>query len=260
MLQMREEGLRAIDEGKTTKLYFAEWSVPPGVDPFTSPDLWRLANPAIGYTLDPAVLADEAEQVDKSAFLRASLNVWISSANSWLPPGTFDKLKVESIPTGGVLAVDSSIDESLYCGVRAVRTDEGEIAVTVEFIADSLSACWTECEKAAKECQVVALTPSLFEMAPTALARKKVQVGYSELATHTATIRQLIIEGRIIHTGEQMLAEHVDRAVGVKTQRGYALSSQRSSGPITLARCMVFAGALVARPVSRAKPAVAFSR
>ena len=58
----------------------------------------------------------------------------------------------------------------------------------------------------------------------------------------------------------QMLAEHVDRAVGVKTQRGYALSSQRSSGPITLARCMIFAASLVAKPQSRAKPAIAFGR
>jgi hypothetical protein len=259
MKQMREEGVRAIDEGKTTKLYFAEWSVPPGIDPLSSPDLWALANPAIGYTLDPAVLADEAEQVDKAAFLRASLNVWISSANSWLPPGTFNALEVPAIPAGGVLAVDSSIDESLYCGVRAALTPEGEIGVTVEFMADSLAACWRECEAAAEECSAVTLPPSLYEMAPMSLSRKKVQVGYSELATHTATIRRLIIEGRVVHTGEQMLLEHVDRAVGVSSQRGYALSSQKSSGPITLARCMVWAGALVARPTQKAKAAIAFS-
>jgi phage terminase large subunit-like protein len=260
MLQMREEGLRAIDEGRTTKLYMAEWSVPPGIDPMTSPDLWKMANPALGYTLEPDVLADEAEQVDKAAFLRASLNVWISSERSWLPPGTFDRLKVEQIPAGGVLAVDSSMDESLYCGVRAQRVDEDIIGVTVEFLADSLSGCWKAITQAAASCDKVALTPSLFDIAPPALERKKVQVGYAELATHTGTIRQLITEGRIVHTGEEMLAEHVDRAVGVKTQRGYALSSQRSSGPITLARCMIFAASLVARPQSRAKPAIAFGR
>jgi phage terminase large subunit-like protein len=260
MLQMREEGLRAIDEGRTTKLYMAEWSVPPGIDPMTSPELWQMANPALGYTLEPDVLADEAEQVDKAAFLRASLNVWISSERSWLPPGTFDRLKVDQIPAGGVLAVDSSMDESLYCGVRAHRVDEDVIGVTVEFLADSLSGCWKAITEAAATCDKVALTPSLFDIAPPALERKKVQVGYAELATHTGTIRQLITEGRIVHTGEEMLAEHVDRAVGVKTQRGYALSSQRSSGPITLARCMIFAASLVARPQSRAKPAIAFGR
>jgi phage terminase large subunit-like protein len=260
MLQMREEGLRAIDEGRDTKLYFAEWSVPPGVDPMTASDTWPLANPAIGYTLDPEVLQDESEQVDKAAFLRASLNIWISSDRSWLDPGMFDALKVDAIPAGGVLAVDSSIDESSYCGVRAQLMPDGEIGVTVAFLADSLAGCWEQVTAAASECEKVALTPSLFELAPPALERKKVQVGYGELATHTATIRQLIHEGRVVHTGEQMLAEHVDRAVGVKTQRGYALSSQKSAGPITLARCMVFAAALIARPTSRAKPAIAFGR
>ena len=260
MLQMREEGLRAIDQGESTKLYFAEWSVPPGIDPMTSPELWQMANPALGYTLEPDVLADEAQQVDKAAFLRASLNVWISSERSWLPPGLFDSLKVEDIPAGGVLAVDSSIDESLYCGVRAQRMGDDLIGATVEFLADSLAGCWQAIEASASSCEKVALTPSLFDLAPAALDRKKVQVGYAELATHTATIRSLITEGRIVHTGEQMLAEHVDRAVGVKTQRGYALSSQKSSGPITLARCLVFAASLLARPASRAKPAIAFGR
>jgi hypothetical protein len=167
---------------------------------------------------------------------------------------------VEDIPAGGVVAVDSSIDESLYCGVRAQRLGDDTIGVTVEFLADSLAGCWSAVESAAANCDHIALTPSLFEIAPPALARKKVQVGYAELATHTGTIKQLITEGRIVHTGEQMLAEHVDRAVGVKTQRGYALSSQRSSGPITLARCMIFAAALIAKPTSRAKPAIAFGR
>ena len=260
MLQMREEGLRAIDEGKTTKLFLAEWSCPPGIDYMDRPDVWAMANPAIGYTLDPEVLADEAEQVDKSAFLRASLNVWVSSTNSWLSPGVFDALKVDEVPAGGVLAVDSSIDESTYCGVRAVAMPDGSIGVTVAFVADSLTRCWEEVEAAAGACTNVTLPPNLFDIAPVSLIRKKVQVGYGELTTHTATIRSAIIEGRIVHTGEEMLREHVDRAVGVKTLRGYALSSQRSSGPITMARCMVWAAALVARPVSKAKPQIAYSK
>jgi hypothetical protein len=260
MLQMREEGIRAIDEGRTTKLYMAEWSVPAGVDPMTSPELWKMANPALGYTLEPDVLADEAEQVDKAAFLRASLNVWISSERSWLPPGVFDSLKVEDIPAGGVLAVDSSIDESLYCGVRAQRLGDDTIGVTVEFLADSLANCWKAVTEAAATCDKLALTPGLFDLAPIELDRKKVQVGTSEIYTYTGTVRQLITEGRIVHTGEVMLSEHVGRAVGVKSPRGYTLSSQKSSGPITLARCMIFAAALIAKPTLRAKPAIAFGR
>jgi phage terminase large subunit-like protein len=260
MLKMREEGLRAIDEKKFSKLFFAEWSVPPGVDPLKEKGYWAMANPAIGYTLDPEILVDESEQVDKAAFMRASLNLWISSANSWLNPGVFDKLTTTFMPEGGVLAVDSSIDESLYCGIRAQLNDDGQIAVTVEFVTDTLGACWEKVHESAKTCRQIALTPSLFQMAPMDLANKKIDVGYGELVTHTSTIRQLINEGRLVHTGEQMLLEHVNRAVGVKTQSGYTISSQKSSGPITMARCMIFAAALVAKPTQKARAAIAFSR
>jgi hypothetical protein len=260
MLKMREEGLRAIDEKKFSKLFFAEWSVPPGVDPMVEKGYWAMANPAIGYTLDPEILVDESEQVDKAAFMRASLNLWISSANSWLNPGVFDKLTTSTMPEGGVLSVDSSIDESLYCGIRAQLNDEGQIAVTVEFVTDTLGACWEKVHESAKTCRQIALTPSLFQMAPMDLDKKKIDVGYGELVTHTSTIRQLINEGRLVHTGEQMLLEHVNRAVGVKTQSGYTISSQKSSGPITMARCMIFAAALVAKPTQKARAAIAFGR
>ena len=260
LLKMREEGLRAIDEKKFSKLFFAEWSVPPGVDALAEKGYWAMANPAIGYTLDPEILVDESEQVDKAAFMRASLNLWISSANSWLNPGVFDKLTTSTMPEGGVLSVDSSIDESLYCGIRAQLNDEGQIAVTVEFVTDTLGACWDKVHESAKTCRQIALTPSLFQMAPMDLDKKKIDVGYGELVTHTSTIRQLINEGRLVHTGEQMLLEHVNRAVGVKTQSGYTISSQKSSGPITMARCMIFAAALVAKPTQKARAAIAFGR
>jgi hypothetical protein len=85
-------------------------------------------------------------------------------------------------------------------------------------------------------------------------------VGYNELLTHTATVRQFIVEGRLVHTGEQMLSEHVNRAVGVRTAAGFVLSSQKSPGLITLARCMIWAAALVARPQQKTRAAIAFAR
>ena len=87
--------------------------------------------------------------------------------------------------------------------------------------------------------------------------RKKVTVGYKELLTHTAVIRSMMNEGRLVHTGEKMLAEHMNRAVGVRTQQGFVLSSQKSPGPITLARCTIWAAALASRPKWKNKPAMA---
>ena len=84
-------------------------------------------------------------------------------------------------------------------------------------------------------------------------------MGYGEIQTHTSTVRSLINEGRLVHTGEEMLREHVGRAVGVETRNGYAIVSQRSPGPITMARCMVWAASIIAKPVTRKKPQIAFA-
>ena len=56
-----------------------------------------------------------------------------------------------------------------------------------------------------------------------------------------SVVRQAILEGRVKHTGEQLLAEHVGRAVAARTQGTIALASNRSAGPIELARCLVWA-------------------
>jgi hypothetical protein len=94
----------------------------------------------------------------------------------------------------------------------------------------------------------LAITPTLDTNCPTDLQRRRMIVGYQEIGRFTQLVRQLINEGRVNHTGETMLAEHIGRAVAVKTPSGLALSSTKSSGPIELARCLVWAVGLMSRP------------
>jgi hypothetical protein len=51
----------------------------------------------------------------------------------------------------------------------------------------------------------------------------------------------------------------MNRAVGVKTAQGYVLSSQKSPGPIEVARTAVWAIALVSRPQTKQKPMLVVS-
>ena len=66
----------------------------------------------------------------------------------------------------------------------------------------------------------------------------------------------MIYEKSLFHDGSAQLAEHVSRAVAAKSQGTIALSSQRSSGPIELARCLVWAAAHAARPRDSGRPMV----
>lgn len=261
MLRLREQALAGIDAGVQSRLYFAEWSMPPGVNP-DNPDNWRWANPALGHTITIDGLKAAAETPDRGAFLRAHLNLWVSSANAWVAPGLWDDRRID--PTthdGGVLAVDSAVDESKYVGVRcSVQGDR--VVTSIGLVTDSSFAMWREIETlmVADPKLTLAITPTLEIMTPEHLKRRTVTWGYGELLKHTALVLNMIREGRLVHTGEQMLAEHVNRAVLARAQGAVVLSSQKSPGPIECARAMVAAAAMCARPQRVGKASMGSAR
>lgn len=158
------------------------------------------------------------------------------------------------MPAGGILAVDSSVDEARYVGVRAVVVRE-QIYTTVEFVVDSEAEMWAEIERVMKHPNITLLvTPTLEIHVPIGLKHRYQLTGYAELLRYTALVRKMIVEGKVLHDGNQTLGEHVSRAVLVKTAQGAVLSSQKSPGPIEAARCMVWAVSAVSRPINRQKP------
>jgi hypothetical protein len=257
MQKWREQGLRAIDEKKTTSLYFAEYSPSSDIDPLT-PEAWIKANPAVGSTLTLDVIASEAEQPNRNAFLRSSVNLWTASANGWLQPGVFDKLvTADPMPKGGVLAIEQSQDEARYVGVRAAMNSKGQIQLAVEFVKDTLADCWQAVENACEDQTTRLLITPAFEMSlPTKFERRASIVGNRELQRWTVGARAAILEGKIRHDGSTLLAQHVERAVAIKNQGSISLSSLRSPGPIELARCLVFAVAMVSKPATIGKPII----
>jgi hypothetical protein len=106
----------------------------------------------------------------------------------------------------------------------------------------------------------LAITPTLELHLPIELNRRFTTVGYGELLRYTALVRGMVQEDRVIHTGHRLLAEHITRAVLVKTAQGAVLSSQKSPGPIEIARCAVWAISLVSKPVSKQRPSMAIVR
>jgi hypothetical protein len=254
MLRWREQGLRAIDTGTDAGMYLAEYSPPPELDPMT-PDAWAYANPALGHTITEQTLHVEAAAPNRAAFLRSSVNLWVQSDTGWIAPGVWANNAVaEPPPAGGVLAVEVSLDEGRYCAVRANRAPDGTVVATVEFVVDTMADAWRRIEAAAvDQTLVLAVTPTLDLHCPLALQRRRQIWGYQEVTRYTGAVRQMILEGRLKHTGETMLAEHVGRAVAGRTQGTISLSSQRSPGPIELARCLVAAVGMTihGRPTGR---------
>ena len=158
---------------------------------------------------------------------------------------------------GGIIAVEASLDDSRYAAVRAVNLPNGQTLATIVFVVDTIAELHEQLQKAALDRDVkFAMSPTVDALCPPNLERRRVVVGYAELGIYTPVVKRMIAEELLAHTGEIMLAEHVQRAVAVKTSGGNSLvlSSQRSPGPIELARCMVWAAGMIARPVSKGRP------
>ena len=257
MLRWREQGLRAIDDETQASLYFAEYSPAATTDPM-SVEAWLQANPAIGHTLTVDVLMAEAEQPNRNAFLRSSVNLWTASAHGWLQPGVWASLKTDlPMPKGGVLAIEQSQDESRFVGVRAALNADGHIQVCQEFVKDTLAECWQAVEQVCKDTTTRLLITPAFEMSiPTKFKHRSQMVGNRELMRWTQVARSAIIESRVRHDGSALLAQHCERAVAVKNQGALTLSSVRSPGPIELARCLVFAVSMVNKPAIVGKPMI----
>jgi hypothetical protein len=254
-LRYREQGLRSIDRGEASSMYFAEWSPPPELDPMT-PAAWEYANPALGHTLEHDTLIAEAESPDRAAFLRASVNLWISTDRGWVKPGAWENLLHEGpVPAGGIVAVEVSMDDSRYFAVRCAQLPDKRVVATVAFHVDTLAECVAQVDKLAQDSRIKFLvTPTISMNMPKTIENRMAEVGYSELLRYTPAVKNMIEEQMLLHTGEIMLAEHVNRAVAVRTQGSIALSSQRSPGPIELARCMVWAAATAYSTAPAMKP------
>ena len=253
MISYRERALADIDNKQMTPNYFAEWSLPAGVSP-RDESYWGYPNPALGITVSLDALRAAST---KDGFIRAHLNQWVTARGAWLEPGLWEELvEPASLPAGGVLAVDSSLDESRYVGVRAALRDD-RVIVDIAFAVDTEEQLWREVERHMGDKQItLAVTPGLATHLPTVYNRRFEQVGYAELIRYTALVRSMISERRVWHRGSEILTEHVTRAVSSKAQNGLVLSSQKSPGPIEAARCRVWAVGMASKAQNRQRPLV----
>jgi hypothetical protein len=262
-LRYREQGLKLIDEGRTNKFYFAEWSVPEGVDYMGDISWWAWANPSLGTLLQIEDMIADSDHPDRISFLRGSLNLFVAADQAWLQPGEWEKcLTTDPFPEGNaILVVDSSIDESRYVGVVAATDTAGTVHVKTAFNVQTLRECEEQILSYMEDPTTrLAITPSLEAHVPQHLEKRKTIVGYGELLKWTGLTKNLILEGRIAHNGEEALASHMNRAVAIRQQHAVALSSKRSPGPIELARLVVFGAGIASRPRLAGKAAMGISR
>lgn len=106
--RLREAGHAGSDE----TLAWTSYEAPEGSDP-ADPEVWRLANPAMGDFLDASAIASDLTKVRPEQFARYRLNQCTSGAGAFIPWGQFTKLAEpgRTIPPGTpvTLGFDGSV-------------------------------------------------------------------------------------------------------------------------------------------------------
>jgi len=120
---------------------------------------------------------------------------------------------------------------------------------------------WIEVDRVLEDTDVqFGVTPTLDIHTPDKYRRRTQTVGYGELLKYTVLVRNMILEGKLVHSGQIQLTEHVSRAVLGKTSGTVVLSSQKSPGPIELCRTLVWSAALASKKSPNRRAAIGMSR
>jgi hypothetical protein len=186
----------------------------------------------------------------------------VDSASAWLAPSTWDASRREPLAiaeTGGTVAIEHAVAGFPFGAVLAVRDDDDAIAITGH-VFETRRALWAWLEELARDRRGVELLvpPTLKGAVPARLrVASTTMVGQAEQYAGYGPTLAAANEGRILHDGGAELRAHVLSAGTVRTpDRGTVLSSKHSTGPIFLARAMVWAVANELRPNRNRKPLV----
>jgi hypothetical protein len=261
-IDYRERAIQNIDNQVLTREHLAEWSPPANIY-WADRRAWLWANPSVPTLLAMDALENDFIKMKRPDFIQEDLNTFVASEAAWINPDQWEACRTNNpMPAGGFLAVESNIDEGRFIGIRAAADVTNDTQVHVEFIVKTEDEAWAEVARVLADKQVQLLvTPSLEIHAPNEYRNRLGIVGYAEIQKFTSTVHSMITSKRLLHDGHQGLAEHVCRAVMVRTMGTFALTSTRSPGPIEMCRAMVWAAAYASKPVAtKVRAAVAFAR
>ncbi|AYG02377.1 terminase [Gryllotalpicola protaetiae] len=226
-----QEALRARGIVGDERLMYAEWSVPDDADP-DDPENWRRANPAFGIRISEEFIASMRAAMGDEEFKREHLGIWAKvGGEQTIPPAAWDAGFADDL--GGVpvarlaLAVDvPPARDSAVIGLAA-RLEDGR--TMVEVAAQEPGIGWVPDRLAAirRAMHPVAVVVDAAGAAGTIMPElrqrhvRTMQIGYRDLGVACGRFYDMVLAGRLAHSGQAPLDEAV--AVATRTPIGDSL-------------------------------------
>jgi phage terminase large subunit-like protein len=213
--------------------FMAWWEAPPESD-HRDPETWRLANPGFGDICDAADFESAVKRTPEPEFRTKRCNQWVSSALGWLPTGTWDSCAGELdltdrdyvIGFDGSFSGDSTVlvgatleDEPQVFMIKAWEKDPNihddtwrvdilEVENTIRtFVRDNPRVKEIVCDPYRWQRSMEVLADEGYPIVeyPSTNARRMVPA--------CAKFFDAVVEGRLKHDGDPILARHLDNAV-----------------------------------------------
>ena len=238
------------DTGGAGSVLLLEWSAPPDA-PYDDVRAWRWASPQWDE-LREEFLRDTMQVVPEASFRQEFLNAWVIAADGWMRASQWRACgrKVLAAPRrkdAPVVAVGTDPKDGRVLAVVAWRKG-GKVAV-VSWQEQSPDAMW---RRVAALGPVRVLLPDTLAVHYPGDPRAVGLVSSATLRKYVPAVGRLVAErGLTFRESDEALTTQVLTAVAVGNGDGaLTLDARRSPGPITLARCMVWAVGEVLRPAS----------
>ena len=226
--------------------------------PHDDVEVWRDANPSFGLVMHEPFYRDQLSKQPENEFRRFYMNQWTRSAESWLPPGSWENCKdpTAEIPDGAdvYLGIDVALyrDHTAVCvvwerddGKRVVKCKTWDPKPTGEI---DVTSVMQHIRELSFRYRIVEATydPRFFDVPAKYLADEGIpMVEFPQSADRMIPAcgfaYEQIAGGMVVHDGDPVLEEHVLSAAQRASDRGWTLAKGQSKHVIDACIAMVIA-------------------
>lgn len=236
---------------QSDRLGWYEWSA--ATDDISDLENWKMANPALGHTIQIENLEDSAKFDHPDAFRTESLSIWINAIDSPFPLDIWNDSEA---------AVQIEDDLPTWCGLDLTFNREKAYLVTVQEREDKKLACfvheWTglsnielssEIATLARRFKprVLAYDPNTAGFLAPQLARTGIPVAPTAWSSTAFSIfcdqtLAAMSGGQLVHPNQEILRTHLGAtARRPASDGGWRIARRASTNPISAAVALVMA-------------------
>lgn len=244
MFELVQYGRRQDDPS----FYFKEFAADTGCDIYDEAQ-WAKANPALGDFLTADGMLSVAKTMREAAFRRYRLGQWVGANDAWLPFGVWDTLAVSRDLQDGervVLGFDGSASGDSTALV-AVTFDQHVVPLNIwqdtkepgwrvprGEVSDAIAEAFANYDVVELAADPWGWRSELEEWGKKFGERRVVEfnTGYrARMGPATDRMYAAVMENKLTHNGDPVLAEHVRNTVASHTAAGAIVSKDKKNSP-----------------------------